>query len=429
MTSLWLFVEPQDVLFFRDSKPFGAGEFHTAASIDVLNPATFYGMLRGRLHSNGIQPDDDSMKDLRIEFLSWAKRHNAQDGSPYYTPYFPSPSNLVFVQDVIREEKGSGKRLHFASYEGIPQKLPIRTDSEETASWGWVKPDCSHTGLKAEDLSCFFGTDLLAHWVEGNRAAWKGYLTGILPTIHRAGFHREKLIDKACFARDLYEFENRTGLGRHADNPERKTAREGLLYTISMIRPKDGVGFIMKVSSEKLNLGAMLSGFGKLGGWQKGVRIHAIEKPSKLTTIPEPIKEECRYIFVYFYTLSAFANGHLPDWIDGQTRKVNFAFLGLGGNAPSCVLSACYSYKPFPISGWDMVRSMPKPMTRMVPPGAVWFIGKEDGKQFSPDETECITTAFGTKTSLSDAPSPGGVTASVPYRHQGFGLFFTGIVK
>ncbi|QRN84300.1 type III-B CRISPR module-associated protein Cmr3 [Chloroflexota bacterium] len=42
----WFYIEPSDVLFFRDSRPFGAGEDHLATSIFPPNPRTVAGAFR-----------------------------------------------------------------------------------------------------------------------------------------------------------------------------------------------------------------------------------------------------------------------------------------------------------------------------------------------------------------------------------------------
>jgi CRISPR-associated protein Cmr3 len=85
-------------------------------------------------------------------------------------------------------------------------------------------------------------------------------------------------------------------------------------------------------------------------------------------------------------TPTCFSAGWLPDGLDVHDREYRGHLQGVDGEV---VLRAAFVPRPINVSGWDMAandgRGAPKPTSRMVPPGAVYFFERCDGNLF--DET------------------------------------------
>ncbi len=71
----------------------------------------------------------------------------------------------------------------------------------------------------------------------------------------------------------------------------------------------------------------------------------------------------------------------------------------LAGLDHEIVLRAAFVPRPIHVSGWDMANREPKPTSRMVAPGAVYFIERTDGKPFGEAEARTLwLAALGTRT-------------------------------
>lgn len=97
-------------------------------------------------------------------------------------------------------------------------------------------------------------------------------------------------------------------------------------------------------------------------------------------------------------TPCAFKCGWLPDGFacDAQRREFRGQLPGVDGEL---VLRAAFIDRPLGVSGWDMQLRAAKPTTRLVPPGAVYFFVRADGKPFTPTEAENLwLVALGDRT-------------------------------
>ena len=114
-----IFIEPSDVLLFRDGRPFSAGEGHRARSIFPPTPSTMQGVIRSKVlsdrcgryetYKNGCNDCEKQQNctipneigrpaangnghygDLKIRGAIVAKHENS-----IITPYFPVPADVV----------------------------------------------------------------------------------------------------------------------------------------------------------------------------------------------------------------------------------------------------------------------------------------------------------------------------------------------
>lgn len=89
-----------------------------------------------------------------------------------------------------------------------------------------------------------------------------------------------------------------------------------------------------------------------------------------------------------------FEKGWLPDGFVNTNGEYRGQLAGLG-----VVLRAAFVPRPIHVSGWDMAKGEPKPTSRMVPPGAVYFFERGDGRPFGEAEAKSLwLAALGTRT-------------------------------
>jgi CRISPR-associated protein Cmr3 len=91
-----------------------------------------------------------------------------------------------------------------------------------------------------------------------------------------------------------------------------------------------------------------------------------------------------------------FGKGWLPDALSesGGVYRGRLAALD-----HEVILRAAFVPRPIHVSGWDMVKGEPKPTSRMVPPGAVYFFERADGEPFGETDAKTLwLAALGTRT-------------------------------
>lgn len=89
-----------------------------------------------------------------------------------------------------------------------------------------------------------------------------------------------------------------------------------------------------------------------------------------------------------------FEKGWLPDGLVSNGGEYRGQLAGL-----DIVLRAAFVPRPIHVSGWDMAKGEPKPTSRMVPPGAVYFFERADGKHFNEADAKSLwLAAIGTRT-------------------------------
>ena len=138
-----------------------------------------------------------------------------------------------------------------------------------------------------------------------------------------------------------------------------------------------------------------------------------IPAPDGLFAMPQELRaafedKPPRGLRLVAVTPAAFAEGWLPDGFaaDGADTVRG----RLPGLALDPTLRAAVVPRATHVSGWDMVKRKPKPTTRLVPPGAVYHLVRQDGGVFSGADAERLwLVAVGNRTT------------------EGFGRFVPGV--
>jgi CRISPR-associated protein Cmr3 len=85
-----------------------------------------------------------------------------------------------------------------------------------------------------------------------------------------------------------------------------------------------------------------------------------------------------------------FAKGWLPDGFAAHGNEYRGRLPELDAEL---VLRAAFVPRPIHVSGWDMAAGKPKPTSRMVAPGAVYFFERVDGRPFGESEARALWLA------------------------------------
>lgn len=338
-----IFIEPNDVLMFRDGKPFSAGDDHYARGIFPPSPSTFYGAIRSKILSekypkyegysrSGNIPADvkeeigtpTSPGGLTITNFLLAKKING-----IITPVFPIPKDVVR----LKEEK-----TIFILKPDNELAGKIRTN----ISFNSITPLWLRNEKPVEEADGFIYQDMM-----------EKYLQGVVP---------DELIDTD----DLYQKDARVGIKK---DRIRKSAATGYLYSVEYFRLKEDVGFVVELSRVK---SLPKEGLLRLGGDHRSAfyKETAFQMPD-MEAIKRKAKDIKRFKLILL-TPAIFKNGWFPDWIKSES--------GVGDvNGISLKLVSAAIGRPIPVGGFDLVKGMPKEMRKAVPQGSVYYFEIQKG--------------------------------------------------
>lgn len=361
---MWqLFIEPNDVLLFRDGKPFAAGEDHRARSLFPPTPFTMQGVVRSKvLFDSGVSLSDyaygapsaqaliqqigtpsGNYGQLRLRGPFVAKR----DDNGSIIRYFPLPADVVKVDANYALAKPLPDPP-FSSNQPMDLPLWVRTDKPLREARGWLAEDEIRKYLAGQ-------TDFI-----------------VTPE------------------NDLLVREPRFGIA--LEYPRRST-QEGMLYQMEFLRLQEGVGLVLEVDGilpfqpEK--------GFLQVGGEARVAYYEVLRTPMPSLSPPNPLPKQFKVVLL---TPAWFSDGWKPcndDW--GQ-------FFG-GANVR---LIAVALYRGQSLGGAfvdDQRRTgdFQKTMRRFVPAGSVFFFNNDgtasyNGKPFTetpPNEGDFGQIGFG----------------------------------
>lgn len=341
-----LFIEPNDILMFRDGKPFSGGDDHFARGTFPPPPSTFYGALRSHILSTAwpeygkFASEHDLIPDhVKIEIgtptsngaLTIGQFGIAKRERDCIEQYFPMP------KDVAKEKGEENSNLHVLNPNDKLQGKII-TDLPAGLQHLWYP---SEKALESV-------TGFLSH------AMMSEYLSGNTP-------------DKWTENKKLFETEERTGIRK---NRTKRSVEEGGLYSVEYFRLNDNVGFTVEVEGTQLL--PHESGMLRLGGDNRtAFYSKAIWTDIPDETIKKKISDTDRFKIV-LTTPAIFTNGWLPRSIDSNTMNGNI-------NGIAVKLISASIGKPIGIGGFDLVKGRPKDMKKAVPAGSVYYFELSSG--------------------------------------------------
>lgn len=365
MSREWLFIQANDVLMFRDSKPFAAGQNFRARSIFPPTPRTMQGVIRSHY--------------LEIHGVDW-HAYARREVDPRILDAIGGPDGLgalTLEGPFVAQATGQGQtvtRLVRAPLDLFEHKdksesshTPIILAPQATASFQANAPFEGWRPLGAAGSMNMTEYENAMGWLDEN--AFQAYLNGKPPAA---------IIPDRC----VFEREPRVGIGLNAG----RTVQGSLFYEVEFIRPQKDIGLLVGMNAGlfPVEQGVIaIGGEGRSGHYRKV----SYTPPAHTSAAPGRIK-------IVLLTPAYFsggwqpANGDWSPWLGPNARLVSMA---IG--------------KPLLISGWDLAHKLPRALHHYLPAGSVFFF--EDAQAPSRPFTE----------TPSESPDAGAM---------GFGAYATG---
>ncbi|MEJ5200744.1 MAG: type III-B CRISPR module-associated protein Cmr3 [Anaerolineales bacterium] len=322
-----LFLWAEDVLFFRDGRPFNAGSDHEALSIFPPPPSVMQGIIRSHYLMNKDVPLQKEVisslvgtatdyKGLRLIGPWLARWENNK-----LVRYFPTPSD-AYLQDE------QAKRI--------------------SPMWLYENPGNNSLSEMPYLLSPFRESGKISKNAPGEYVCEEDLIDYLLHGKTVSTIKEEEL------------FEREMRLGIQLDSQKRST-KEGMLYEVQCIRLCRGVGLYLEVNgySDLPPQGMM-----RAGGEGRTLNYHALNDSEHLQNesstrlgykgaLPERFK-------VYFASPAYFSQGWQPkSWGQFFSGEVKLEAVALNG------------YQV--LGGYDYAENREKPAMRWVPAGSVYF--------------------------------------------------------
>ncbi len=357
-----IFIEPSDVLLFRDGRPFSAGEGHRARSIFPPYPNTIQGVIRSKVlaercgnyqlyrdgclncskQTNCTVPDEigrpakDGQGNYGAMYLKAALIAKYQDFK--LTTYFPVPADVV----QIKNKSNPTAKPELQCLQPLRDNLPGVNDLSFSLLPLWT-PET--TPVEA----------VQGYWCHQNLAA---YLLGEKP----------KDFTKAD---ELYKHESRLGI---EVNNIRQATEEGKLYQTEFIRCLKDVGLYIEFAGIKhLNeIPDLEDGLIAIGGENRAAsytNLPVINWNKLEDKLVQKLNKSSGFK-LYLAAPTIFQQGWLPEWINPENLQGEYQ-----GIKMKLKVAAISRYQT--IGGWDVAYNRPKPTYRAVSAGSVYYFETE----------------------------------------------------
>ncbi len=375
--SITLFLEPLDPLFFRDNRPFSAGE-DVFGETTLPSPLTVFGAIgshllkrnstdlrgffSGKVEDPLLGRYDGDLKNTRLKIKGpFLMRRDKI--------YFSPPANLYYINDLLQT---------------------LRPETNASPMWDIKDNSLKPVSIPEGDFKPvkeFIQIEDIKRWLAGERLkALKG-----------------------CKEEELYLREKRFG---HKLSRDTLTVEEGFLYITEHLRFIDELevdkyfksGIVLSVEGVDDNILEDTGVF--LGGEKRRAYLKRIDISFSFNSdgiIEKAIKN--KRFFLYFVTSSIFSNGFDKGKWPDEFQNSGATLIGAAVN------------KPLYLSGWkrqDIARGHPRRLKRAVPAGSVYFFecsGNMDGNKFNE-----LYNKYNFNESLSDE-----------YHSAGFGITLIGV--
>jgi CRISPR-associated protein Cmr3 len=343
MSEKWqaLILTPLDTLFFREPRPFTAGEGTDAWSRFPPTPMTVQGMVRSKLLSlhcgpwtedwtkdhpqveQVVGPPGDLPGSLKIRG-PWLVKNNQW--------LLPAPLDLV-RKTSSHEATALSPDLDSPSSSNLPGKLvPLKPPE------GWTE---------------FAG---VSGWL-----TWEAYQEYLIEG--RVMLEPEK---NWWPSEKLWVEELRPGIGM---DYSRNRVKEGMLYFARHVRLYENVSLGIEVSGlESLDSPWELPALASLGGEGRAVRLEK-SPPPPWHCPPDSLRDKVTTSSRFKLVLTQpawFRKGWYPDWLDLDSGSCSY-------NGLTAQWVAARIERPVKIGGWDMAAGRPKPLRAFVPAGSVFY--------------------------------------------------------
>lgn len=377
-----LFIEPLDTLFFRDSRPFGAGE-QSFAETTFSSPMTIYGAIGSYfLEKAGVDLGDYISGSVRVSGIGEYKESISNTGfaikGPFLSfddePYFFPPANLWVS--------------------GYHKTTPH-----------WLKPYDDIRGRKCDVLN-----RVPLEIPPGDVEPMSGLIApDDMSTYLSYSPQSEPWLLHARDESDFFAKEIKVG---HRIDENSGVVERGMLYTSSHLRFKDTAAEQLRykkaailVVIDSLTASDFTSLVSKVGGEKRGAKFRAVEATDKLIPDSEElltmIKQKKKFI-VYLATPSVFEKGWCPS---------------LPAEFSGAELISAAVNKPQYLSGWsrtgDGAAGIPRPIKRLAPAGSVYFFSAE---KWTDQQFDAMYKTYNFNRSISNE-----------YPDAGFGICLIGV--
>jgi len=425
---MWLFIESLDVLLFRDSKPFAAGEGFWARSVFPPNSLPFMGALRAKLLvDNDIRFEDyhKFLKDAKNDQITSALKRKIQPiadligGSEGY-------GNLTLAGPFLSRQSSTNELILF-----FPAPLDIMLDKNRVK---YLKPQSFGWGLKTSKAltsKIQYKFSPLPLWTDesGDLPEEKFIKTsGIINYLK--GLSGVQAEDST----NIWGNEFQVGIEKGAQ----RTAEIGKIYSVEFIRLQEimnrqglsSFGFLVQLEGFQEAI-FKTDGLLALGGEGRAAKYTKVEETEigslsdliRGDFLIESLKDEKRFK-LYLATPAIFSNGWYPDFLKAE----NGDLVGEIGGLKFKLISASVN-KPTTVSGWNLVKNRPRPLVKAVPAGSIYHFELLDDEVFDEAKIEVIRSDFHFKPLTGNCPNALG---SIPendlreYGRAGFGLALVG---
>ncbi len=334
-----LFMQAEDVLLFRDGRPFSAGSDHEARSIFPPPPSVMQGILRSHYlaHQNvplDHTPQAEAMIAQRVgdstnlQGLRLCGPFIARLEGNRVVRYFATPADAYPVDENAR------------------QIIPMKVEKNPGGcNWG---PETLPYLLKKPN-------EVITKSVPGeflSEDALKAY------------FQHNRPVEPVR-ASDLFVTERRMGI---QTDTQRMTTVEGMLYEVEFIRMRENTGLVVEVEGGYPDFPPQ--GVMRAGGEGRALRYVTL-KDGEFTPLSRGYTGELPNFFkVYFATPAYFSQGWKPEsWDPFFTGRVKLEAVALSRFQT--------------LGGYDLLKKAQKPARRFVPAGSVYYFSHTGGVQLS----------------------------------------------
>jgi len=250
---MFINVKPFDTLFFRNGRPFYAGEDTWVESIFPPYPSTFYGALRSFLIFSGGGLDEFKKGDHKYkDIIGYRNNGRVEYGSLKLNGVYVSQSDVLYVQaphDLLKVKEKEREELYLLSKKRRPDVFISNYPFEECLIYT--------NNQKTEETNSLIDLNALKEYL----ALSKTQLDFVDP-------------------RNVFNFEDKIGIKR---DKTKLSSQEGYLYRLPLISLRKDTSIVLDVDGARLG-DFPSSGVFKLGGEGKAAKFEVLppsEDPHK----------------------------------------------------------------------------------------------------------------------------------------------------